>query len=119
MNEREFKAKLRTKLKPHCYIQSMSSLATAGTPDLWLSNKKDLWIEVKYDEKTKGAITPKLSALQRAWLHDRWVEGRNVCVIVGTSPNEGIIYWNKKWEVSCSDRVSLDKIITALLEYVK
>ena len=119
MNERTFKAKLRAKLKQHVYIQSMSSLATAGTPDLWLSGRQDLWIEVKYDDKTKGAVTPKLSALQRAWLHDRWVEGRNVCVIVGTAPNEGIIYWAKQWEVSSSDRIPLNEIITTLLEYVQ
>jgi hypothetical protein len=118
MNERDFKAKLRKHIKPHAYIQSVSSLANAGTPDLWVSGKKDLWIEVKWDDKTKGPITPKLSALQRAWLHDRWVEGRNVCVIVGTAPNEGIIYWNKQWETSCSGRISFEEIITRIIEYV-
>lgn len=119
MNEREFKAKLRAKLKQHVYIQSMSSLATAGTPDLWLSGRQDLWIEVKYDDKTKGAVTPKLSALQRAWLHDRWVEGRNVCVIVGTNPKEGIIYPYGRWNESRVDRIPLDEIIQRVLEYVQ
>ena len=119
MNERDFKAKLRKHLKPHVYIQSMSSLATAGTPDLWISGRRDLWIEVKYDDKTKGAVTPKLSALQRAWLHDRWAEGRNVCVIVGTAPGEGIVFCDKQWEVSINDRISFDRIIELILRNTK
>ena len=119
MNEREFKAKLRAKLKPHCYIQSMSSLATAGTPDLWLSDKKDLWLEVKYDEKTKNIVTPKLSALQKYWLDHRYAEGRQVIVICGTAPSEGIIFEHGAWNEGRFDRIPLNELIFKILEYVK
>lgn len=118
MSERTFKAKLRTKFKPHCYIQSMSSYATNGTPDLWLSGKRDVWIEVKYDPTTKGAITPKLSALQAKWLNDRQWEGREVYVIVGTSLNEGILYKKGMWNNASSNRRPLDFIIKDILDRV-
>ena len=121
MNERTFKAKLRKLLKPHCYIQSMSSYATNGTPDLWLSGKKDLWLEVKYDEVTKGQIRPKLSALQAKWLTDRAREGRNTAVIVGTSPNEAVLFIftlgnNREAILSC--RQPLNECITEILELI-
>ena len=118
MNERAFKAKLRAKFKQHCYIQSMSSLGTAGTPDLWLSGKKDLWLEVKYDEVTKRLITPKLSALQAQWLNNRHADGRQVAVIVGTGPNEAIVYKNGGWNEGRFDRVPLNEAIADLLTYV-
>lgn len=118
MNEREFKAKLRAKFKPHCYIQSMSSLGTAGTPDLWLSGRKDLWLEVKYDDKTKRFVTPKLTALQKQWLNNRHADGRQVAVIVGTTPNEAILYVNGQWEEGRFDRRPLNEIIVDLLTYV-
>ena len=116
MNEAGFKAKLRAKFKPHCYIQSITSPAVSGTPDLWLSAKNDLWIEVKYDPKTKGAIKPKLSALQQKWLDDRYDEGRNVAVIVGTAPGMGILYTNKNWAGHSHERQPLDVIIKLLLD---
>lgn len=118
MNERTFKAKLRAKIKQHCYIQSMSSLATAGTPDLWLSGKKDLWLEVKYDDVTKRSIKPKLSALQRQWLDLRYGEGRQVIVVCGTAPNEGIIYEHGSWNESRFDRIPLNELIHKILTYV-
>ena len=118
MNERAFKAKLRAKFKQHCYIQSMSSLGTAGTPDLWLSGKKDLWLEVKYDETTKGPITPKLTALQKQWLNNRFDDGRQVIVIVGTSPNEAIIYRHRSWNGPRDDRRPLSFVITEVFSLV-
>lgn len=118
MNEREFKAKLRAKLKRHVYIQSMSSLGTAGTPDLWLSGRRDLWIEVKYDDKTKRFVKPKLSALQTQWLDNRHAEGRQVMVITGTGPNEAILYKNGEWLEGRFDRRPLDEVLTEILTYV-
>ena len=119
MNERTFKTKLRKLLKPHCYIQSMSSYATNGTPDLWLSGKRDLWLEVKYDEVTKGAFKPKLSALQAKWLNDRVTEGRNVAVIVGTSPNEAVLFTvPKSWDMKLANRQPLSDCISTLLELI-
>ena len=118
MNERGFKAKLHKHIKPHCYIQSMSSLATAGTPDLWLSGRADLWVEVKYDDKVKRFVTPKLSALQKNWLNSRYAEGRNVCVIVGTGPSEAILYTYGAWNEGRFDRIPFGELITRILEFV-
>jgi len=78
----------------------MSDRIRPGIPDLWVSGKKsDLWIEVKFDTKTKGPIKPKLSATQLNWINNRYDEGRNVIVIVGTSLSDGIIYTDKAWEI--------------------
>lgn len=119
MNERTFKAKLRKLIQSNgCYIQSMSSYATNGTPDLWVSGPKgDIWIEVKYDEKTKGPIKPKLSVLQSKWLHDRLREGRNVAVVVGTSTSEAIIFRNG-WVDKRGLREPLESVVGRLLEGV-
>ena len=119
MNERTFKAKLRKLIQARgCYIQSMSSYATNGTPDLWVSGPKgDIWLEVKYDEKTKGPIKPKLSVLQAKWLHDRLREGRNVAVIVGTGANEAILY-QAAWSDKRGLREPLEKAVDLLLEEV-
>ena len=118
MNEAGFKAKLRKFIKPHCYIQSIGSPAVAGLPDLWLSGKKDLFIEVKFDSTTKGPIKPKLSALQTLWLNGRLAENRNVCVICGTSPKEGIFYKCGAWNSHSNDRISFEEIISRILREV-
>jgi len=118
MNERTFKAKLRDKFKAHCYVQSMSSLGTAGTPDLWLSHHKDIWIEVKYDDVTKRFVKPKLTALQRNWLDHRRSEGRSCAVIVGTAPNEAILYRWGEWNEGRFDRKPLDEIIDQVIRMI-
>ena len=118
MNERTFKAKIRALIKPHCYIQSMSSLATAGTPDLWLSGNKDLWLEVKWDETTKGPIKPKLSPLQLQWCNNRYEDGRQVMIIVGTTSKEAILYQHSTWNMHGNDRRPLKEIIEYILGQV-
>jgi hypothetical protein len=119
MSERFFKAKLRALIKQECFIQSMSSLAMAGTPDLWISGRKDLWCEVKEDLMTKGAIKPKLSELQKSWLTNRWKEGRNVAVIVGCANKEAILYLDNTWDRHSADRRPLKDVIAQILELVK
>ena len=118
MNERKFKAKLRKHLLPHCHIQSMSSLANAGTPDLWLSGARDLWIEVKYNESAPRIVKPRLTALQRDWLNKRYAEGRSVMVVCGISPSEGVIFTEGEWDVGRFDRRSFDELITIILDHV-
>lgn len=119
-NERTFKAKLRSKIKNQCFIQALGSASTAGLPDLFLSGHTGYYfIEVKYDDKTKGAITPKLSALQSQWLNNRYAEGRKVMVICGTSLKEGIIYEKGAWNEASNNRISFDEIVKIILEYVK
>lgn len=94
-SERAVKAKIRAAVKGRCHIQSMSSYATNGTPDLWLSGRfGDMWLEVKYDPKATIKSTPKLSTLQRKWLHDRQIENRETLVYLATSLKEGILFTN-------------------------
>lgn len=119
MNERTFKAKIRALVKQECFIQSMASLAQAGTPDLWISDKKDLWLEAKWDETTKGPIKPKLSALQKAWLDNRYAEGRNVAVIVGTDSRTAILYKGGDWNTHSNDRRPLKEVIAEILTLVQ
>lgn len=116
MNERGFKAKLRRLIKPQCHIQSVISQGEYGTPDLWLSKIEDLWLEVKYDGVTKGAIKPKLSRHQLKWLNDRHREGRNVAVLVGVSPDTAILYMNGEWNAHSNNREPLQDIITKILK---
>ena len=119
MNERDFKALLRKKIKPHAYIQSMSSYASNGTPDLWISGAKDLWIEAKVESPDKRNIKPKLSALQAKWIKDRTLEGRNVWTIVGLSTKEAIIYRGLDCFETTNNRQSVDEIIKIILdEYI-
>jgi hypothetical protein len=94
----------------------MSIYATNGTPDLWVSGKHDVWIEAKFDEKTKGAITPKVSALQGRWINERSLEGRNVLTIVGVSTKEAIIYSALEYLHPSNDRRPLDEIINFILD---
>ena len=128
MNERGFKQKLRALIKPYAYIQSMSSLATAGTPDLWISDLNDLWLEVKWDETTKGPIKPKLSALQAAWCNNRAQEGRNVMVLVGVDSKTAILYQGYQeldggnafaWNTHSNERRPLKDIVAELVAFVQ
>lgn len=119
MNEAQLKQKLRRLIKPHAHIQSVASPGIGGTPDLWVSGGfKDLWLEVKYDERTKGAIKPNLSPLQTQWLTQRRLEGRNVAVLVGTSPAEGILYLDGTWEGKLNARQPLTDIINQIIRGV-
>ena len=71
-----------------------------GIADVWYSGTRaDLWVEYKYLEVPKRPETlidlkdlkkPYcLSALQQEWLASRFIEGRNVGVIIG-SKNGGV-----------------------------
>lgn len=93
-----------TKLLPRgLHVQKMFNPLYAGTPDLWLSGTADdLWLEVKFINPIPVhapiRLYKKLEASQRKWLSDRYDEGRNVAVLLGT-PKGSIIVENKQWEV--------------------
>ena len=72
-----------------------------GVPDAYFSGPcGDLWIEFKYITAPKRASTKikaNLSPLQKEWLNNRWTEGRNVGVIVGSNIGHTILidgWWN-------------------------
>lgn len=90
------------------YFEKMHNPYRGGTWDVWYSGLKhgrkasrDLWIEYKFIPKIPTRettlILPELSQLQLLWGAERYNEGRNVWVIVGT-PEGGVVYTDTAWE---------------------
>lgn len=84
---------------PRTYAEKMNNPWRAGTADVWYSGERgDLWIEYKFIERIprSAEILPDLTPRQKRWLNNRFDEGRNVAVVLGT-PTGGVIYRNKEW----------------------
>ena len=84
---------------PRTYAEKMNNPWRAGTADVWYSGDRgDLWIEYKFIERVprSAEILPDLTPRQKRWLNNRFNEGRNVAVVLGT-PTGGVIYRNKEW----------------------
>lgn len=84
---------------PRTYAEKMNNPWRAGTADVWYSGDRgDLWIEYKFIERIPRSkeILPDLTPRQKRWLNNRFDEGRNVAVVLGT-PTGGVIYRNKEW----------------------
>ena len=87
------------KYLPKTYAEKMNNPWRAGTADVWYSGSYgDLWVEFKFIERVPRSkeILPDLTPRQRRWLNNRFDEGRNVAVVLGT-PKGGVIYRNKEW----------------------
>lgn len=85
---------------PRTYAEKMNNPWRAGTADVWYSGDRgDLWIEYKFIERIprSAEILPDLTPRQKRWLNNRFDEGRNVAVVLGT-PAGGVIYRNKEWD---------------------
>ena len=81
------------------YIEKMYNPLRSGTPDVYYSGDAgDLWVEYKFIPRIprSAEILPDLTPRQRRWLNDRFAEGRNVAVVLGTSDG-GVIYRNQEW----------------------
>lgn len=85
------------------YPLKLSLPYTAGVADSWYDGPAgDLWVEWKHYRDLPATIDllagkkPKLSKLQQEWLKDRYDNGRNVAVIVG-SPRGGVILQRLAW----------------------
>lgn len=84
---------------PRTYAEKMNNPWRAGTADVWYSGDRgDLWVEYKFIERIprSAEILPDLTPRQKRWLNNRFDEGRNVAVVLGT-PTGGVIYRNKEW----------------------
>lgn len=87
------------KMIPQVYAEKMNNPWRAGTPDVYYSGDVgDLWVEYKFIERIPRSkeILPELTPRQSRWLNNRYDEGRNVAVVLGT-PLGGVIYRNKEW----------------------
>lgn len=87
------------RLLPKSYAEKMNNPWRAGTADVWYSGDRgDLWVEYKFIERIPRSveILPDLTPRQKRWCNNRFDEGRNVAVVLGT-PTGGVIYRNKEW----------------------
>ncbi len=93
MNESGFWQSLRKHLVPRVYALKLNVNFIGGIPDVWLSgSEQDLWMENKYLQKLPPIIdaTKLLTTLQQSWLEERYNEGRQVGVLIGSS--EGHVF---------------------------
>ena len=81
------------------YFEKTNNPFRAGTPDVYYSGEAGaLWVEYKFIPRIPRSteILPDLSARQSRWLNDRFAEGRNVAVVLGT-PDGAVIYRDLEW----------------------
>ncbi len=84
---------------PKVYAEKMNNPWRRGTADVWYSGVVgDLWVEYKYVERIPNSkeILPDVTSQQAKWLGNRFDEGRNVAVVLGT-PTGGVIYRDREW----------------------
>lgn len=99
--ENRFIASVHKLLDKVVYREKMHNTYRGGTPDCWYSSfKADLWVEYKWVAKLpKGQLIPALSALQYKWCTERYDEGRNILVVVG-SPSGAVVLYNPiQWQL--------------------
>jgi len=97
VNESGFIATVTKKLPAEVYAWKINARFAPGVPDCWYSGPNgDLWVEWKLLPKMLTRHKPKLSKKQLEWLSDRYDQGRQVAVMVG-SPQGTMIYLNKDW----------------------
>jgi len=98
---------------------------TGGVPDCWYSGAKtDLWVEYKFLSRIpRTPFSLDLSALQRDWLSGRYLEGRNVAVIIGCATG-GVIFEHLSWMADVEPREyerliqSRAELATWIMDYV-
>lgn len=70
------------------YHEKNNNPFSSGTPDVYYSGSKaDLWVEYKFITNLRlsgGMVRTSLTPRQRLWLRQRWAEGRNCRLIVGS-----------------------------------
>jgi len=116
MNESGYTAAVNRKLRPHIYVWKIMNSMQNGIPDCWYSGTKaGLFAEYKYiknlPKRETTILKLDLSELQTKWLTERYSEGRNVCVILG-SPQGAFIFTDQKWndlEITKSDLIMNQK----------
>lgn len=105
--ENTFIASVHRHLPVELYRMKNHNQYNGGIADVWYSGPKaDLWIEYKFiTVPTRDSTTidltfgknPTLSRLQQDWLRSRFIEGRNVWVVVGCKMG-GVVFQGTTWE---------------------
>lgn len=112
--ENRFIGSLHKKLPKGIHAEKMSNPWRTGTADVWYSGVDgDLWIEYKFIERIprSAEILPDLTPRQMQWLNDRFAEGRNVAVVLGT-PTGGVIYRNGEWSIPLSPDAFKERMVS-------
>jgi hypothetical protein len=121
--ENSFRASLHRHLPLELHHEKMNNPYSSGTADDWYSgNRGDLWVEYKFlpvipPQAGVWLINPKLkkpelSVLQQNWLRGRYLEGRNVAVIVGVGRLEGgVILRDQEWEWEYTPQMFRDRLV--------
>ena len=81
------------------YYEKTNNPFRSGTADVWYSGALgDLWIEYKFIERIpkNSEILPEVTQRQAQWLSNRYIEGRNIAVVLG-SPEGGVVYHGTGW----------------------
>ena len=108
MHESQYIRRIHKHLPKEIYRWKIATSFSNGVADAYYSsNKGDMWIEYKLLRRTPKTVKPALSALQANWLNNRYSEGRNVAVVVGT-PTGSIILIDKLW----NDKTIVSKLWT-------
>lgn len=100
--ETRFYQSIHRLLPKGLYFEKMHNPYRGGTPDVWYSGTlDDLWAEYKWlaraPARASVKVAPLLSPLQQKWIEERFTEGRNVVVIVG-SPSGALLYEGVDWQ---------------------
>mgnify|MGYP000698029575 CR=1 FL=1 len=98
MNEHGFVQAIHRRLSNDVYAWKINARFARGIPDAWYSGPGgDVWVEYKFlPSHPKRASQIGLSANQRHWLDQRYKEGRNLAVIVGT-PEGAFLLTDGHW----------------------
>jgi hypothetical protein len=96
-----------------------------GTADVWYSGfGGDLWDEYKWlaqlPKRVPIRMYNELSPLQLRWVSERYEEGRNVCVMLG-SPEGCWIFVDGAWERDLDPQLVRNAGLTKhdMAEYIK
>ena len=84
------------------YFEKTNNPWRSGTPDVYYSGLLgSMWIEFKFLPRIPRSkeILLDLTPRQRFWLNNRFAEGRNVAVVLGT-PDGGVILKSGEWNRS-------------------
>lgn len=120
--ENTFIGAVHRHLPAELYRMKNSNMYNGGIADCWYSGQQcDLWVEYKFLEVPKRTHTEiqlcdikkpyALSALQQEWLRDRYEEGRNVAVVVG-SKDGGVVYPGMEWATFISTETFQRNLVT-------
>lgn len=96
------------------YYEKTNNPFRSGTPDVWYSgNLGELWVEYKFIERIpkNAKILPEVSPRQAQWLSNRYVEGRNIAVVLG-SPEGGVVYHGTGWLDSITPEEFRERMIS-------